>query len=279
MKQACKYAIIQFMPYPETGEFANVGILVCSPKTGYIDFKLAPTRFGRVTNFFDDMKAVYKEALKLFEEELNAVKLYAHDMHGKKQLVFIEEITRQRASLLRFGELRTIATETPKELLNQLYEHYVGRDFVTKEYRERTMATALRKHFTTHKLPVKYKEVKLETDLVEVTFPLVGQVENKLRVIKPLAFNHIQSTKLIEHGEAWLNKVRWLIKGNAVDAERVLFTVESPKKTNNSKLTRAYDEVLHEMRALQINVLPYEEKEKIINFAAADLSTDTFRLH
>ncbi len=50
---ACQYAIVRFMPYIETGEFANVGILLWAPKTRYLGFKLLRRKHARITQFFD----------------------------------------------------------------------------------------------------------------------------------------------------------------------------------------------------------------------------------
>lgn len=53
MKQAaCRYAVVQFVPYLETGEFANVGVAMVCPQTGYFGLKLQSTRKSkRITNF------------------------------------------------------------------------------------------------------------------------------------------------------------------------------------------------------------------------------------
>ncbi len=37
---ACRYAVVQFAPYRETGEFANAGVVLMCPETGHFDFKL-----------------------------------------------------------------------------------------------------------------------------------------------------------------------------------------------------------------------------------------------
>jgi len=39
-RAAARYAIVQFMPYPETGEFANVGVVLACPTQNYFGFKL-----------------------------------------------------------------------------------------------------------------------------------------------------------------------------------------------------------------------------------------------
>ena len=71
---ACRYAIIRFMPYVETGEFANVGIVLACPATGFFGFKLQDRRYRRVTQFFEHIEARdYTQALRLFRDELNRI--------------------------------------------------------------------------------------------------------------------------------------------------------------------------------------------------------------
>ncbi|MBX6951192.1 DUF3037 domain-containing protein, partial [Providencia rettgeri] len=40
MKIPLLYSIIRYAPYAETEEFANVGVVICSPKTNEICFNL-----------------------------------------------------------------------------------------------------------------------------------------------------------------------------------------------------------------------------------------------
>lgn len=71
---ACRYAIVQFMPYAETGEFANVGVVLACPQTGYFDFKLQTRRYARVTAFFDELhRDVYVGAIKTMQSELERI--------------------------------------------------------------------------------------------------------------------------------------------------------------------------------------------------------------
>ncbi|MFP3758365.1 DUF3037 domain-containing protein, partial [Cupriavidus sp. SIMBA_020] len=66
MKHACRYALVRFMPYPETGEFANVGVVVMSPTARFFGYKLLD-RVGRITAFFDELDVtVYKRARDTF---------------------------------------------------------------------------------------------------------------------------------------------------------------------------------------------------------------------
>lgn len=64
-KVACQYAIVRFAPYVETGEFANVGVLMVAPRQPYFGFKLETRRHGRITRFFEELEPkFYREALR-----------------------------------------------------------------------------------------------------------------------------------------------------------------------------------------------------------------------
>ena len=72
MSYYCQYKIIRFTPFVETEEFANIGVVVYCPSTGLVSFKLAPSRFGRITQFFKGMDAqVYTLAIKNLDSELS----------------------------------------------------------------------------------------------------------------------------------------------------------------------------------------------------------------
>lgn len=65
-KVALRYSVIQFMPYVETGEFANVGVMAVCPKTGYFDYKIT-SKYGRLTQFFPNLSAKqYKASIAFF---------------------------------------------------------------------------------------------------------------------------------------------------------------------------------------------------------------------
>ncbi|NOY73777.1 MAG: DUF3037 domain-containing protein, partial [Gammaproteobacteria bacterium] len=166
MKQVCKYALVQFLPYAETEEFANVGVLVCAPKTGFLDFKMANPRFARVTDFFNDLDGVvYKAAINTFVNELTLVKKTGTTLRSNNLVDYMVEITRFRESLLRFGNLRTIAGDNPQVVLEELYNRYVARDFLTKEYREQAMVKAIRNQLNHKRLAVKYHQKKIMAGL------------------------------------------------------------------------------------------------------------------
>ena len=59
---------MRFLPYLETGEFANVGIVLFCPESGYFGYKLMSRVRARITAFFEELDGkVYREALETFQ--------------------------------------------------------------------------------------------------------------------------------------------------------------------------------------------------------------------
>ncbi|WP_143871538.1 DUF3037 domain-containing protein [Catenovulum sediminis] len=127
----CMYAVVRFMPFAETREFANVGVVVIAPKLGLYDFKLAPKSFKRVNQFFDDLDGVvYRHAIEGFESELTRIRQYLvdHHVYGQNLVDYFKEITRTRESVLHFGEVGTLLTTDIKVATEQLYQRFIGRN-------------------------------------------------------------------------------------------------------------------------------------------------------
>ena len=51
----CNYAPLHFMPYRETGEFVNMGVVVFCPEIDWVDFRLEMRRTKRVHGFFPEL--------------------------------------------------------------------------------------------------------------------------------------------------------------------------------------------------------------------------------
>lgn len=275
----CIYAVIRFMPFAETREYANVGIVVIAPKTGFYDFKLAPKTFARVTNFFDDLDGViYKHALEGFEAELERIRNFLMNNHvnGKELTDYFKEITRARESVLHFGEIGTLITDNVNVTVEKLYERFIGRNFThSKEYKEQQMIRVLRNQLVSS-LPknVKYTQQKLKAGMFDITMPLVNQINNNYRIIRPLAFEQKNVLLAMEHGETWVNRLKKLINSRVIEADRALFALEKPV---NRKLEfmNVYENVYDEIKKLGAEVEDFSATSNIIKFAAGDLSPES----
>lgn len=276
---ACQYAIVRFMPYVETGEFANVGILLWAPKKRYLGFKLLRKKYGRITQFFEELdKAVYLRAMHDLDAELVRVQklLLNEDVsvanidmeYGFHKGVF-KELIRPRETIVRFSEQRVVLAEDPKQAMNDLYDHYVGRNFVTKEYQETILEKGVKKLLQTKDLVNRYHKRKVEDNLYGVTFPFVQEREEKaVRVIKPLFLGQADSTKIIEHGDHWKLKVQQLRKRHLLHGP-VLFPVKGPEGANPDDVRlEAFEETKWNLEEAGIDLALYTEHKKIIDFAA-----------
>ena len=85
-KFACQYALLRFRPFAETGEFANVGIVMLAPDARFFGFKLLK-KYGRITQLFQELdKKVFLNGRDLFKEELErfAAQLRKLALDGRK---------------------------------------------------------------------------------------------------------------------------------------------------------------------------------------------------
>ncbi|MCC5827567.1 DUF3037 domain-containing protein [Alkalimonas sp.] len=277
MKTLYQYAIVRFMPHAETGEFANVGIVLCAPELGLIDFRLAPTRFARVTDFFEDLDGkLYKATLQTVEEELQRLHAYVGKLVAKDLALHMQEVVRPRETLVRYSELRTLYLEKkPEAVLNQLFEQLVHRNFLTEEYQENLMVKVIRQQLRDEKL-THFKQQKLQDNFCEVTLPLVAKT-NDLFVIRPLAFRQKTAIRLFDHAEQWIGRFRRLVNHNVLHKQNILLPLQGPE-VNDNKLIGAFKEVERELADFGVQILDHHDKAGISHFAKHSLMPDSFRL-
>ena len=74
-KTVCNYAVVHFMPYPETEEFVCVGVVLFCQTANYFDYKLEMKRRGRVLGFFPELDAdILLRGRLIFEQQLRHVR-------------------------------------------------------------------------------------------------------------------------------------------------------------------------------------------------------------
>ncbi len=274
-KIPCQYAIVRFTPFIETGEFANVGVIMMAPKARYFGFKLLTQRYGRITKFFDDLEArVFRSAMHELNEELGRVhavlKTHGFDRRYKvNDIEFAEglfaEILRPRETIVRFSESSAILADDPQKTLNKLFSFYVERNFVTKKYRETILENGLSKLFLQAQIGERFKRIRVGDEEFTVPFPFVElDDETPNRVIKPLNLAQDDSTRILEHGGKWEFRIRELTKRHALP-DHVLFAVDGP--TGNDHRGNAYQEVVEMLDDTGVTVVPYKNQAEILEFA------------
>lgn len=275
-KHACNYAVLRFQPYPETGEFVNLGVAVNCCGLGFLDIRMEQRKHRRVTDFFPELdKARFRAAREAVEAEFMRVKQMAV---GKQDTGMIRhvfrELVRTRESIFRFGEIRTVLTHDPVVLTEKLFDQYVQRNFAKqKEYQENIMAKryleALREHRPDR---IFRRDYTIQGSLYHVRVPICSEAENALgaplRAIKPLDLDKPDATAIIDHGDAWITRLRRLQQMHLAP-DRFIFAVNEPNRLNHD-LKDAAEEVVTGLKNQGALVVNADETQKIVALAADD---------
>ena len=133
MNFVCNYAVLRFLPYPETEEFVNLGIVLYCAERGFLGVKYESQKFSRVTDFFPELQLEkYKAALHAMGAELARLeRREAREPHQREQLRLVfRELIRPRESIFRFSGIKTVLTSDPEGHLQTLFNEYVLRHTV-----------------------------------------------------------------------------------------------------------------------------------------------------
>lgn len=273
MKQiACRYAVVQFMPYTETGEFANVGVVLMCPQTGYFDFRLQTRKHKRITDFFDELpRNVYLRAMQGIASELKRIAKIMEDTHatGRPDLLreVFEGMVHPREAILRFGKPRVVLTDDPAQELARKFDHYVDRSFATPEYVEHEIERRIKVLLNTLDLVRPFRPAKVGDDDVYVRFPLVQQRGDVIaKIIKPFNLNQAEPMGIYDHGSSWLMRVQRLRRRNLLP-HNVLFAVRGPAQADGTRYA-AFQEICSELREEDVLMVDEAAQDRITEFAA-----------
>jgi hypothetical protein len=116
----CNYALLQFLPYPETGEFVNVGLLMMCQQPCFLHFEAERVMTGRVKAMFPRQnERTFADAMESLRRDMERAANSVRD--PKTCQILFNEIVRRRESLFRFGEVRTILTIDPLQRAQDLF--------------------------------------------------------------------------------------------------------------------------------------------------------------
>jgi hypothetical protein len=275
-KIPCIYSIVRFSPFIETGEFANVGVIMLAAQHRFFDFKLLIGRYGRVTRFFEQLEPkVYRATMLNLREELTRVQslLRQHGFDRRMKTNDVEfakglfaEVIRRRETIVQFGDARAVLADDTQVKLKELFDYYVERNFVQKKSQEAKLESDVRKWLYRVQIGNRFVPHDLGDDEYHVTFPFVEcDKERPIRAIKPLHLAHAKPSKILDHGGQWIWRVGQLARRN-VPPDRLLFAVHGPEF--DGARTRAYDEIVGELANTGAHVVPYTDKERVLAFAA-----------
>lgn len=124
---ACNYALLRFLPYPESGEFVNVGVIMNCLQPWLFRFQFRKDLSDRVRALFPEQEeSEYKESVEMLIQEVERVKRGIRD--PKTCQFAFNELVRPRENTFRFGEVRTVLTTAPEILDDELFRRYVLKE-------------------------------------------------------------------------------------------------------------------------------------------------------
>lgn len=243
----CNYAVLRFQPYPETGEFANLGIVMLCNNGQFLQRSETRQR-QRVTHFFDKLPSeVFTKARKEFLEELKRMVAlgneHAHDPAMQRRI--FQHLVTPRETMFRFSQPGTIATDDPHKALDELFMRYVHHDFSQRQNQEAQLTSRVGQWLRDFK-DRQYSESTLGDDLLQVRFPLVWQKAGvPHQAIKPISFALEDTSKIIEKGDRWLMRMKRLKDSGHAPLDTVFVSHEPPEGQGAQR--RAYREVTQEL--------------------------------
>ncbi len=275
---ACQYAIIRFLPYAETGEFANVGVVLACPATGYLGARLMPARkTGRITGFFEQLdKRIYREAMAYLKEELSRIGKLVAD-RGASNPTFVQQsfagLVRPREALLRFGETRVILADQPKDTLSKLFATIVERDFADRTYHDQILVRGVRETLRKANLRDYFRPADIGDQDLHIHVPFVHEREGHPQLaIKPLDLAKDEPNQVYDVGSRWVGRVR-LLQRHKLLPEGMLFAVNMPD-AKHKRARMAVEEILGDLRGnAAVQAVPITDMAAITAFAKTAAAT------
>jgi len=266
-RQVCKYSIIRFQPYTDTGEFANIGIVLYVPVSQRLVYKvLSPGQHERITHFFHPMnKNLFRNTVQIIRAELERIKNLL-EQGVPPHVDLYHELIRPREDIVRYSENGIIISTDTQQTINELFEQYVHRRFIQHERHEVQMTKQVRALLKENNLAEQFKDRFVgDNNKYALRFPFVSTNAHQA-IIKPIHFRQSEPKGLIEHGLVWLGKITQLKRYGYLQPEEILFAYKGPE-TKNGKLFEAFEDISSQIEGAGIVMADIQMPEKITDFA------------
>lgn len=271
MKTIYQYAIVRFLPFPETEEFANIGVVVCFPKQNRFIYRIdSIRRTKRISDFFDlrNRQGLYTETLKGIETELKYF-CEAVKQHEIKALQVLELMQKPRETVVRYSGIRAgISEKAMTDVVDELFAKCVSQPHEVKEQREAQLERSIRKYLDSLNLKKPFKKEEIGSEDYQFTWQLVQKNSQQIRVIKPLFLGQNEPSKVIEHGDRLIGRLRRLATFDALP-QKILVTWEGGDSTSD-KVRRNQNLVMDDLMQFKVvELATATDENRISEFAKA----------
>lgn len=265
----CQFAIVRFLPYAETGEFANVGVVLACPAKGYFGFRLMPTKkTSRIRGFFEQLDAsIYRNALGYMRDELHRLaKLAAQASERDAARQLFLGLVHPRETVVRFSDVRVVMAADPEQMVEKLFSRFVERDFAGKDYNDRLLERNVRDLLTKAALRGLFSEAEIGNEDLHLTVPFAYMREGRVELaIKPIDLAKDEASKVFDTGGRLVDRVNRLKKRDLLPPE-LMVAVREPLAVD-VRVSAAVDEIESDLRAAGVRVTRADDAEAITRFA------------
>ena len=286
---ACNYALLQFLPYRDAGEFVNIGVALSCGEMGFLDFRLEMRRWARISHFFPEFEINnYHVGLRALNDEFDrwrasAIRLKMEPKEQREAISrhIFEELARPREGIFRFGSARTVLTPDPVTTLDSLFEYYVRRRFVTEAiHNEEALRRQVAHSLRAFDLERFYKSARIGTPDYHVMLPFVAVEEYALKqnnenssavsqqpplkAIKPLDLDRCEPSEITQRGDEWVVRIRRL-QTLAQQPRHWLFVIREPQGAGRAR--QAADAVRLDLEHHKVLTATNIDTPALIDFA------------
>lgn len=294
MNTAWNYATLAFQPYPDVGEFVNVGVLALAVPARVLAYRLLPAQAtARIHGFFPELDiTIYKEGRRRIEAELQRLEATINSTHGEgthhlraapeqpplpgaevQADTLFKALTAPRDGLFRFHAKGTRLAADPATLLDALFDRYITRNTAESDDPEEIrLVRQVGDWLEQWKLRRFYrKDVRVGPDEFPIRFPFGYQPDPEAapqRVIKPLNLAQANPLQVFHHGDVWLANVNRLHRMGALPPH-VLLSVKMPLATRGAAraIVQAAEEIRGQLARTPILIAEADDTKTLREFA------------
>lgn len=234
MKTLMLYSFIRYLPYFESGEFVNVGLIACEPKKQKLSYQLVKKNDSRVNNFFRNSKIFYS-VRTVIDEQLDYIrnKINERGFSNEQEIIeFFHHYTERKDGIFQFSDAVVALTDNPEMLFSEVYEKFIKLACVGNESQENQIIKHYRTLFKADNDPLlqNYKQHRVHGTISKFVLPLaLKNNDNKqiLKGIKSLAFDQTETSSMIEHCDSWIARINRASEENLLDKGNILFALDT----------------------------------------------------
>ncbi|QIM63180.1 hypothetical protein A1D29_07745 [Pasteurellaceae bacterium Orientalotternb1] len=268
MKQPILYSFVRYRPYFETGEFVNVGLLMCEPERQKLTYRLVNKNNKRVTDFFYRSK-LFESVRETINQELDYIVNQAFNFTPQEMARFFHHYVDVKEGIVQYSNAAVGVVDDPQVYFNQLYTQFIQNAGVKSESQENEMIKHYRAIFKAHHNEIlsHYKQHLVQGEMAKFTLPLALKSENSERIlkgIKPLAFDQVETSSMIEHCDTWVAKINRATEEGLLEKEDILFMLDTADTKSKANILTTIKKTFDRFK---IPHTGWQDKEHILSFA------------